>query len=176
MVINLGSNTAEAINFTLPELTKRYCDKPSLCNCIGREKIDNLRKKFNFHQPGEESNEPLPHPSDGEKKFAKSQYKQFLMFPQILKTAAPPIPFHLIRQQPGICVATWPGAYHMVINAGSNTAEAINFTDFEFTERFCNKPSRCNCIQRKAIDLTRSKNVEDENFASLNFNRTSDYS
>lgn len=96
------------------------------------------------------------------------------MFPQILKTAAPPIPFHLIRQQPGICVATCPGAYHMVINAGSNTAKAINFTDSEFTERFCNKPSRCNCIQRKAIDLTRSKHVEDENFASLNFNRTSD--
>lgn len=102
------------------------------------------------------------------------RYKQFLKFPHILQTAAPPIPFHLIRQQLGICVATWPGAYHMVINAGSNTAEAINFTDPEFTERFCNKPSRCNCIQRKAIDLMRSKHVEDENFASLNFNRNSD--
>ncbi|EFX66993.1 hypothetical protein DAPPUDRAFT_115817 [Daphnia pulex] len=84
-------------------------------------------------------------------------HKQFLTFPHVLQTAVPPIPFQINLQGPGDCVATWPGAYHMVINLGSNTAEAINYTLPVFTEKYCGKPTRCNCPGRKKIDHLRLK-------------------
>jgi hypothetical protein len=69
MVINLGSNTAEAINYTLPVFTEKYCGKPTRCNCPGRKKIDHLRSKFKFNLPGQDEPEPLLHPSDGKSKY-----------------------------------------------------------------------------------------------------------
>jgi hypothetical protein len=45
--------------------------------------------------------------------------------PQVLRLHQ--IPFHCIRQKKGEYVIIFPGAYHMVVNAGQNTAEAINF-------------------------------------------------
>jgi hypothetical protein len=69
MVINLSSNTAEAINYTLPVFTEKYCGKPTRCNCPERKKIDHLRSKFKFNLPGQDEPEPNLHPSDGKSKY-----------------------------------------------------------------------------------------------------------
>lgn len=84
--------------------------------------------------------------------FHFHRHKIFLIFPHILQTSNPPVPSHWIRQLPGKCVVTYPGAYHMVINAGKNIAEAINFADAEWTEKFSQKEILCNCELRKDID------------------------
>jgi hypothetical protein len=89
--------------------------------------------------------------------FLVYRHKNFLTFPQVLQMADPPIPFEIIWQYPGDCVATCPGAYHMVINLGNNTAEATNYTLPVFTDKFCGKPSTCNCFLREEIDSLRAK-------------------
>jgi hypothetical protein len=45
--------------------------------------------------------------------------------PQVLR--ANNIPFHCIKQSPGEYVITFPGAYHMMMNAGQNWVEAVIF-------------------------------------------------
>jgi hypothetical protein len=42
------------------------------------------------------------------------------------RPAEPPNPFDCIKQEKGQYVVTFPGAVHMVVNIGSNCAEAIN--------------------------------------------------
>jgi jumonji domain-containing protein 2 len=45
--------------------------------------------------------------------------------PQLL--IAEGIPFNTVKQCPGDYVVTFPGAFHIVVNAGTNVAEAVNF-------------------------------------------------
>lgn len=56
------------------------------------------------------------------------------MLPQVLRAAEPPIPFDCIKQEEGQYVVTFPGAFQMVVNIGSNCAEAINVCLLEWEE------------------------------------------
>jgi hypothetical protein len=49
------------------------------------------------------------------------------MLPQVFKAADSPIPLHCIKQEPGQYFITFPGAFHFVVNAGKNCADAIHF-------------------------------------------------
>ncbi|EFX66346.1 hypothetical protein DAPPUDRAFT_263284 [Daphnia pulex] len=122
--------------------------------------FENVPLAVNTAATGNSVARPIYVPTDGVQITSclnQAGAQTIFVFPHVLQTAAPPIPFQIIRQFPGQCVATWPGAYHMVINLGSNTAEAINYRLPELTERYCGKPSRCNCPLRENIDNLRSK-------------------
>jgi hypothetical protein len=64
--------------------------------------------------------------------------------PQVLRQHR--IPFHCIRQKKGQYVIIFFGAYHIVMNAGQNYAEAINFCMPEW-ERALVPPDECSCTE-----------------------------
>jgi jumonji domain-containing protein 2 len=76
------------------------------------------------------------------------RHKNILLFPQILRAANPPIPFKCIKQCAGDHVVTFPGAYHMVVNAGFNICEGLNFLVDYWTRKFAKKERRCNCAHK----------------------------
>jgi jumonji domain-containing protein 2 len=71
--------------------------------------------------------------------------------PQLL--IAEGIPFKTIRQLPGEYVITFPGAFHTVVNGGTNVAEAINFATRDCT---CTKGTsgvaKCTCSEKEGIE------------------------
>jgi jumonji domain-containing protein 2 len=75
--------------------------------------------------------------------FIKS-HKGIAVMPQLLKACNSPIPFHGIKQCKGDYVITFPGAFHFVINSGSNLAEAINFA-FPEWRPYANTAGVCTC-------------------------------
>jgi hypothetical protein len=62
--------------------------------------------------------------------------------PQILRENR--IPFHCIKQEKGEYVIIFPGAYHMVVNAGQNFAEAINYCSAQWA-KISTPKEECRC-------------------------------
>ncbi|EFX76654.1 hypothetical protein DAPPUDRAFT_248795 [Daphnia pulex] len=66
---------------------------------------------------------------DGKPKYwiiIPARHKSFFVMPQVLRAAEPPIPFDCIKQEEGHICRDIPSAFHMLVNIGSNCAEAIN--------------------------------------------------
>ena len=69
--------------------------------------------------------------------------------PQLL--IAEGIPFKTIRQEPGDYVITFPGAFHTVVNGGTNVAEAINFATRDWTKG-TSGVAKCTCSEKEGIE------------------------
>jgi jumonji domain-containing protein 2 len=79
-----------------------------------------------------------------------NRHKGIALMPQLLKACDPPIPFHCIKQGKGDYVITFPGAFHFVVNAGANVAEATNFAIPEWVP-FAGKAGKCTCDHNKKV-------------------------
>ena len=69
--------------------------------------------------------------------------------PQLLISEG--IPFKTIRQCPGDLVITFPGAFHTVVNAGTNVAEAINYAKRKWLEG-TSGVAQCTCPKKDGIE------------------------
>jgi hypothetical protein len=63
------------------------------------------------------------------------------------------IPFNTVKQCPGDYVVTFPGAFHMVVNAKTNEAEAINFASRGCFKRSSAPMVHCTCAGEERSTL-----------------------